>query len=276
MFDFVFDGGMWFRILLYVAVLAGIQLVVRDYIGRVVEKAVRSNKYKSKSEERQREKTLTGLFRTALTVAIWLIGVILILNEFNVNLAALATGAGLIGIVIGFGAQSTVKDFLSGIFIILENQYRVGDVVTIAGHSGLVESVSIRMTKLRDLDGSVYYVPNGEINTVQNMTMEYSGVVIDVGISYDADVRKAEKIINEVGQEMAEDEEWKDRIIEPIAFLRLNSFGDSSVNLKAVGKTATLEQWNVAGEYRTRLKQAFDKQGIEIPFPQRVIHNAKK
>ncbi len=276
MFDLVFDGGMWFRILLYVAVLAGIQLVVRDYIGRVVEKAVRSNKYKSKSEERQREKTLTGLFRTALTVAIWLIGVILILNEFNVNLAALATGAGLIGIVIGFGAQSTVKDFLSGIFIILENQYRVGDVVTIAGHSGLVESVSIRMTKLRDLDGSVYYVPNGEINTVQNMTMEYSGVVIDVGISYDADVRKAEKIINEVGQEMAEDEEWKDRIIEPIAFLRLNSFGDSSVNLKAVGKTATLEQWNVAGEYRTRLKQAFDKQGIEIPFPQRVIHNAKK
>ncbi len=276
MFDFVFDGGMWFRILLYVAVLAGIQLVVRDYIGRVVEKAVRSNKYKSKSEERQREKTLTGLFRTALTVAIWLIGVILILNEFNVNLAALATGAGLIGIVIGFGAQSTVKDFLSGIFIILENQYRVGDVVTIAGHSGLVESVSIRMTKLRDLDGSVYYVPNGEINTVQNMTMEYSGVVIDVGISYDADVRKAEKIINEVGQEMAEDEEWKDRIIEPIAYLRLNSFGDSSVNLKAVGKTATLEQWNVAGEYRTRLKQAFDKQGIEIPFPQRVIHNAKK
>lgn len=275
MWELITDGGIWFRILLYVAVLGVIQFVVRDYIGRVVEKAVRGKKYKNAKEERQREQTLTGLFRTALTIAIWFIGSILILNEFEVNLAALATGAGLVGIVIGFGAQSTVKDFLSGIFIILENQYRVGDVVSIGGHAGIVEQVTIRTTKLRDLDGSVYFIPNGEVNTVQNMTLEYSGLIIDVGVSYDTDIDKAKDVMNKVGQELADDPDWKDRIIEPVEYLRLDSFGDSSVNLKAVGKTIPIEQWNVAGEYRTRLKKAFEKNGIEIPFPQRVVHQAK-
>ncbi len=275
MWELITDGGIWFRILLYVVVLGVIQFVVRDYIGRVVEKAVRGKKYKNAKEERQREQTLTGLFRTALTIAIWFIGSILILNEFEVNLAALATGAGLIGIVIGFGAQSTVKDFLSGIFIILENQYRVGDVVSIGGHAGIVEQVTIRTTKLRDLDGSVYFIPNGEVNTVQNMTLEYSGLIIDVGVSYDTDIDKAKDVMNKVGQDLADDPDWKDRIIEPVEYLRLDSFGDSSVNLKAVGKTIPIEQWNVAGEYRTRLKKAFEKNGIEIPFPQRVVRQAK-
>lgn len=280
MLDFLF-GSAFFdnrltRIILAIAVLAIIQMVVNHFIGRLVEKAVRGHHYKSAREEKQREDTLIGLFRTALTVILWIIGIIFILQEFGVNLAALATGAGLIGIVVGFGAQSMIKDFLSGMFIILENQYRVGDVVTIGGHSGLVENVTIRMTKLRDLDGSVYFVPNGEITTVRNMTLEYSGVIIEVGISYDSDVEQAKKLIDQVGRDMAEDADWKDRIIEPITFLRLDSFGDSSVNLMAVGKTVPIEQWNVAGEYRTRLKRAFDKNGVEIPFPQRVVHYAKE
>lgn len=274
--DFLFDTGMLARVLVVILVLAGVQFVVRRYIGRVVHRVVSSHHYKSTHEERQREETLTGLFRTALTVLLWLIGIIFVLQELGVDLAAIVTGAGLLGIVVGIGAQSAIKNFLSGMSIILENQYRVGDVVTLCGHSGIVEHVTIRVTKLRDLDGSVYFIPNGEITTVSNMTMEYSGVLIEVGVSYDTDIRKAEKVINEVGKEMAEDQEWKDRIIEPIAFLRLNSFGDSSVNLRALGKTVPMEQWNVAGEYRTRLMNAFSKNDIEIPFPQRVIHTAKE
>lgn len=276
MLDFLFDTGMLARVLVVILVLAGVQFVVRRYIGRVVHRVVSSHHYKSTHEERQREETLTGLFRTALTVLLWLIGIIFVLQELGVDLAAIVTGAGLLGIVVGIGAQSAIKNFLSGMSIILENQYRVGDVVTLCGHSGIVEHVTIRVTKLRDLDGSVYFIPNGEITTVSNMTMEYSGVLIEVGVSYDTDIRKAEKVINEVGKEMAEDQEWKDRIIEPIAFLRLNSFGDSSVNLRALGKTVPMEQWNVAGEYRTRLMNAFSKNDIEIPFPQRVIHTAKE
>ncbi len=279
MFDFLFGGGVFdsrfSHILLVVAVLFVVQYIARRAVGRIVEKVIKGHKYHSVEEERQREETLTSLFQTTITVAIWVVGVFIILGIFGVNLAALATGAGLVGIVVGFGIQSTVKDFLTGVFIILENQYGIGDVVTIGGQSGLVEQVTLRTTKLRDLDNSVYFVPNGEITTVKNMTLDYSGAIIDVCISYDSDIDKAKELINTIGQEMAEDPEWKDRILEPIAYLRLDSFGEYGVNLKAVGKVAPIEQWNIAGEFRTRLKKAFHKNDIEIPLPQRVIHNAR-
>lgn len=274
-----FNTGLFMQhvihILFIVAVLFLVRFVINHFIGRVVERIVLSHHYKTKREEKLREATLTDMFKTVSAVVTWTIVVIIALQELGVNLAALATGAGLIGIVLGFGAQSMIKDFLSGAFIITENQYRIGDVVTVGDHSGLVEQITIRMTKLRDLDGSVYFIPNGEIKTVKNMTLDYSGVVIDVGVSYETDVRKAEEIINDVGKELAEDEEWRSRIIEPITFLRLDSFGESGVNLKAVGKTVPMEQWDVASEYRIRLKKAFEKHGVEIPLPQRVIHQKK-
>ena len=263
------------HVLFVIIILLIVRFTVNHFIGRVVDRIVLGHRYKTKREEKLRERTLTDMFKTVTAVVTWGVVVIVVLQELGVNLAALATGAGLIGIVIGFGAQSMIKDFLGGAFIIAENQYRIGDVVTVGGHSGIVEQITIRMTKLRDLDGSVYFIPNGEISSVRNMTMEYSGVVIDVGVSYDTDVSKAEDVINEVGKELAEDSEWESRSIEPITFLRLDSFGDSSVNLKAVGKTTPLEQWNIASEYRKRLKKAFEKHGIEIPFPQRVIHQHK-
>lgn len=273
-FSFNFDHGI-VHIAFVIATLYVARLVVNHFIGRVIERIVMSHRYKTKREEKLREQTLENMFKTATAVTLWVVIAIVVLQEIGVNLAALATGAGLIGIVVGFGAQSMIKDFLSGTFIIAENQYRIGDVVTVGGHSGLVEQITIRMTKLRDLDGSVYFIPNGEITSVRNMSLEYSGVIIDVGVSYDTDVSKAEQIINEVGQGLADDDDWRSRIIEPITFLRLDSFGESSVNLKAVGKTTPLEQWNVASEYRMRLKKAFEKHNIEIPFPQRVIHQNK-
>lgn len=272
-------GGLanhqFIRVVLIIAALLVIQFIVRRVIDQVVSRAISSHHYLSKREQQQRLETLTSLFKAATTVIVWVIAIIVILQELGVNLAALATGAGLIGIVVGFGAQSMIKDFLSGMFIILENQYRIGDVVTIAGHSGVVEHVSIRMTKLRDLDGSVYFVPNGEITTVQNMTLEFSNVVIDVSVSYETDVSLAEKIINEVGEKLAEDPDWQDRIIEPVKFLRVDKFGESGVYLKALGKVNPAEQWGVAGEYRKRLMLAFEAKGIEIPLPQRVIHDEK-
>lgn len=275
-FDLSILDNVFARIVLVLVGVFVIRMIVNKFLGRIIERIIQSHHYKSKHEERQREDTLTAIFRTVVTVVLLIIAAILILQEFGVNIAAIATGAGLLGIVVGFGAQSMIKDFLSGLFIILENQYRIGDVVTVGGHSGIVEHVSIRMTKLRDLDGSVYFVPNGEITTVQNMTLEYSGVIVDVGVSYDTDLGEAERVINEVGQELAKDPEWEDRIIEPIEFLRVDSFGDSSVNLKAIGKVTPIEQWNVASEYRKRLKKAFERAKIEIPFPQRVIHTPSK
>lgn len=256
------------HVLFVLLMLLIVRFTVNHFIGRVVERIVMSHHYKTKREEKLREATLVDMFKTVTSVVMWTIVVIVILQEIGVNLAALATGAGLIGVVVGFGAQSMIRDFLSGAFIITENQYRIGDVVTVGDRSGLVEQITIRMTKLRDLDGSVHFIPNGEIKSVKNMTLDYSGVVIDVGVSYDADVDVAREIINKVGKELADDEKWRRSIIEPISFLRLDSFGDSSVNLKAAGKTTPLEQWNVASEYRIRLKKAFEDVGVEMPLSQ--------
>ncbi|MFZ2545376.1 MAG: mechanosensitive ion channel family protein [Candidatus Saccharimonadales bacterium] len=272
------DGSWGLKIVRIAIIIAGIliiQTVVHRTIGRVIAQAVKGEHFVSNREELLREKTLKALLTTAVTVVLWVIGSIVILQELSVNIAALATGAGLIGVLVGFGAQSLIKDFLNGVLIILENQYKIGDIITINDRSGIVEDITIRVTRIRDLDGSVYFVPNGEITTVRNMTLEFSSVLVEVGIGYNNDVNEAEKVINEVGQSMAEDDHWKDSIIEPIKFLQLDSFGSSRVNLKAVGRVKPATQWDVATEFRRRLKKAFEKHGIDIPLPQRVLHDAK-
>ena len=249
-----------------------IQWIINRYIGRIITKVVKSHKYESRKVERQREQTLISILRTASAVVIWVIALLLILAALNVNIAALATGAGLIGVVVGFGAQNTIKDFLAGLFIIAENQYRVGDIITISGRSGVVESISIRITRLRDLDGQLHIVPNGQIDVVTNMTFEFANANVDVGVSYDSDIDKVARIVNDVGKKMAGDKDWEKSIIEPIEFLRVDNFGDSAITIKALGRVVPGMQWDVTGEFRRRLKIAFDQNGIEIPFPQRVLH----
>jgi moderate conductance mechanosensitive channel len=226
--------------------------------------------------EEKREKTLIDIIGTALKLGIWLMAGLMILQEVGVNIAPLLAGAGVAGIALGFGAQSLVQDAFRGLFIIFENQYRVGDVVQINGDlAGVVEKITLRATVLRDLDGYVHHVSNGNIQTATNMTMEFANVNIDIGVSYDSDLEEVEKVINQVGETMAEEEEWKHAIITPPAFLRLDEFDDSSLQIKILGKTTADMRWSVAGEYRRRLKEAFDKHDIEIPFPQMVIHDKR-
>lgn len=262
-----------------VAIVFMLQLVARATIGRIVRRTVRSHRYDTKLDEEKREETLVKIFRTALAVVLWTIAVIVILMQLDVNIAALATGAGLIGIVVGFGAQTTIKDFLAGIFIIMENQYRVGDIVVLnfGGDKvdGIVEDITIRITRLRDLDGNLHIVANGSVSVVTNLTFKYANVNVDVGVSYDADVDKVEKVINDVGQKMTEDEDWKQHIFEPIQFLRVDAFEDSAVRIKALGKVEPASQWDIAGEFRRRIKKAFEKNGIVIPYQQVVIHQEK-
>lgn len=251
------------------------QRLSHNFITKIIRQTVRSHKYESKREEEQREETLVSVFDTAISVILWILGIILILSQLGFNIAALATGAGLVGIIIGFGAQSTIKDFLKGFFIILENQYRVGDIVTLNGFSGVVEALTIRITRLRDLDGYTHIIPNGDITVVTNMSFGFSNVNIDIGVSYDSNISKVEKVINKVGAELAEDEEWKTLFIEPITFLRVDAFADSAVMIKALGKVIPGKQWDIAGEFRRRIKKEFEKEKIVIPFQQIVIHQAK-
>ncbi len=256
-----------------------LQIISGRFVGRIVKHAVRGHRYKSALDEKKREDTLTKIFQTASAAVIWLVGAIVILSQLHINIAALATGAGLIGLIIGIGAQSAISDFLAGIFIIAENQYRVGDIVSLraAGQdiSGVVEDITIRVTRLRDLDGKLHTVRNGLTDSVTNFTFNYANVNVDIGVAYESDIDTVERVINEVGATMAKEEAWEARIIEPVAFLRVDGFEDSAVRIKALGKVEPAAQWDVAGEFRRRIKKAFEKNGVTIPFPQVVVHKDK-
>ncbi len=268
------------RICLTVLGVLIVQLVLRQTIGHIVERAVRGHRYHSHLDEEKRERTLTTIFRTASAVVVWAIGTIIILSQMHVNITALITGAGLLGVIFGIGAQSAISDFLSGMFIIAENQYRVGDIVTLTASgkeiSGVVDDITIRITKLRDLDGNLHTVRNGLTTIVTNRTFGYANVNIDISVAYSSDVDTVERVINEVGAAMAKDERWAEHIKEPIAFLRVDGFEASAVRIKALGKVEPAMQWDVAGEFRRRIKKAFEKESIVIPFQQVVIHDSKK
>jgi small conductance mechanosensitive channel len=245
------------------------------FVDRIVRKIIVSDHFLSKEAERKREDTLISIFANVLKIIIWIIALMMILAEFGVNIGPIIAGAGIVGLAIGFGAQNLIKNFISGFFIILENQYRVVDVVCLDNTCGLVEDITLRMTVLRDLDGTVHHIPNGEVVKASNKSKIFSRVNLDIGISYDSNLEKVIKVVNKVGQGLAKDPNWKDAIIEPPQFLRVNDFGDSAIEIKILGDTKPLKQWDVMGELRKRLKIAFDKAGIEIPFPQRVIHQKK-
>lgn len=252
--------------------------VLHKIVYRTVEKtvrvAVRGKHHISTNAEVQREDTLIQILTTTLRIAIIITAVIMILPEFNIQIGPIIAAAGVVGLALGFGGQYLIRDLISGMFIILENQYRIGDVIDIDGTDGVVEEISMRKTTLRDLDGTIHHVPHGEIKKVSNLTKDFSRVNLDLGISYNAELEKVIRVINTVGNSMAEDSEWSAAIIKAPQFLRVNDFADSSVVVKIVGETQPLKQWAVAGELRKRLKIAFDKEGIEIPFPQMVLHQA--
>ncbi len=249
---------------------------VMVFLRRIIRGAIKADRFKTSKDEKQREDTLISTVSAGLHVSIWVLALLLLLSELGVNIAPLIAGAGIAGLAIGFGAQSLVKDFLSGMFILAENQYRVGDVVELNGLvSGTVERVTLRETVLRDLDGKVHHMSNGEVTLATNMTMEYSKVNLNIGVGYNTDIEKLEKLVNDIGIKLSEEADWQDYIIEAPRFLRINDFAESAIEIKIVGRTAPSKQWSVTGELRKRLKIAFDKNGIEIPFPQRVLHQSK-
>jgi len=224
------------------------------------------------NELEKRAKTLTGLLNATISVVIYSGAAMMIITELGIAIGPLLAGAGIAGVAIGFGAQSLVKDVISGFFMLLENQIRVGDVVQVAGIAGLVETVNLRTTRLRDLEGKVHIIPNGIIDVASNFTMDWSRAVLTIGVAYKEDVDQVIDILEEVGVELCEDPKWGNFILEPMSLLGLDSFGDSSVNIKLFFKTVPLKQWDIARQYRKRVKKAFDEKGIEIPFPHRTLY----
>ncbi len=245
---------------------------------RIIIKAVRiavvRDSSMSEDSEKKREDTLISIFNGALKIIMLVVAVLMILEEVGIAIAPILAGAGIVGLAFGFGGQYLIRDIISGLFIILENQYRIGDVVNIDNTGGLVEDISIRMTTLRDLDGTVHHIPHGEIKKVSNLSKNFARVNLNIGIAYASDLEHVIDVINRTGNELAEDPDFKVSIISPPKFLRVDEFADSAIIVKILGDTLPLKQWEISGEFRKRIKIAFDKEGIEIPFPQRVIHQA--
>ncbi len=223
-------------------------------------------------ETQKRAKTITGLLNTTVTVLIYTAAAMMVVTELGIAIGPLLAGAGIAGLAIGFGAQSLVKDVITGFFILLEDQIRVGDVVEIAGKGGLVEAVNLRTTRLRDVEGKVYIIPNGVIDVVSNFTKDWSRALIEIGVAYKEDVDHVISVLEEVGESLRMDPAWKDSILEPMTVQGLDSFGDSSVNIRMFFKTVPLKQWDVAREFKRRVKKIFDEKGIEIPFPHVTLY----
>lgn len=220
----------------------------------------------------KRIRTLMNVLWTIVVGLIWFVATLTALGQIGVNVGPILAGAGVLGLAVGFGAQNLVKDLVSGFFLILENQVRVGDVAIINGTGGLVEAITFRTIVLRD-DGAVVHVfPNGSINTLANMTKDWSAYVIDMGVAYQEDTDRVVEVMRRVGEELRADPGYGSLMIEPIEIFGVDAFADSAVKIKARLKTLPLQQWNIGREYRRRLKKAFDAERIEIPFPHRTLH----
>jgi small-conductance mechanosensitive channel len=194
------------------------------------------------------------------------------LRELGFDVGPILAGAGVVGLAVGFGAQNLVRDMITGLFMLIENQVRVSDVAIINGTGGLVEEVNLRTTVLRSLDGTVHVFPNGTINTLSNMTREYSYHVFDLGVAYKEDVDRVMEVITDVGRELEAAEPYSEYIIQPLEILGVDKFGDSEVVIKGRIKTQPIQQWAVGREFNRRIKRRFDEEGIEIPFPHRSLY----
>ena len=267
------EVGAWavtsgLQILLVIIVL----VITSRAIHLAVNRGIRRMVHKDDPELQKRADTLRSVINSTVSVLVFGIGLVIVLGQLGISIGPILAAAGVLGLAVGFGAQSLVQDVIAGFFILLEDQIRVGDVVEIAGKGGLVERVNLRMVILRDLAGNVHYVRNGQINIVTNMTKEFSRYVFDIGVAYREDVDEVIRVIREVDEDMRRDPEYTETILEPIEILGLDRFADSAVIVRARTKTKPIMQWAVGREFNRRLKQAFDRHGIEIPFPHRTLY----
>ena len=278
MVDWLLSHGTRIGVLLLLALVAS--WVARRVVPRAVKLALARERVDQIEEVEEaiaveelakRASTLATVIVRSIEVVAFTLAAIIALGEAGFQLGPLIAGAGVVGLAVGFGAQSLVRDVLGGLFILLENQYAEGDVVNIAGIGGTVSAVNLRRTVLRDIDGIVHTIPNGEVGISSNLTRSFARVNLDVSVGYGEDLDRVREVIDAVGAELAADPGWAEKILEPPAVLRVNALGESGIDLKVLGTVRPMKQWEVAGELRKRIKQAFDREGIEIPFPHRVV-----
>ena len=259
--------------LVTIILVAGGALVAWELLSTLVERYLEERDEDGEIVSRgARIRTFLPLLRNVVRIVLLVLVVLIVLSEMGVNIGPLLAGAGIIGLAVSFGAQSLVKDVITGFFILLEDTMSVGDVVDLGGHTGLVEGMTIRSVRLRDLEGTVHTVPFGEVASVRNMTKDFSYAFMEVGVAYRENVDDVVRVLGEIGEGMQADEEFGPLILEPLEVLGLDSFGASSVNIRVRLKTLPIKQWAVRREFQRRMKRAFDERGIEIPFPHQTVY----
>ena len=269
--DWFMDTGI--RVIVIVAVAIILFIVCRMVIPSIMKRTVAHRMTgESEGEIKKRADTLSSILVRIAGIIIAVIAVITILPEFGVNIATLIAGIGIGGLAIAFAAQNLVRDYISGFFVILEDQYRIGDVVSVSGASGAVEEIALRRTVLRDVDGNVHSIPNGKIDVSTNMTRKFSRVNLNISVGYGENLKSVIDVANKVCLEMAEDPQWKDDFISTPSVLRVDKLGDSGIDIKILGDTKPSRQWALMGELRLRLKDTFDNEGIEIPWPHTKVY----
>jgi small conductance mechanosensitive channel len=261
------------KILIYVIGIILLRLLIVFVGGRISRMVAADDEHGTGKDRELRARTLVSVFQTTATAVVALVGLSMILQEFGISLTAFLGIAAIATVAVGFAAQSIVKDYFHGFLILLENQYAVDDVIRIAGIAGMVERITLRMTVLRDLEGVVHFVPNGQITAVSNMTHGWSRALFDIGVSYREDVDRVMGVLVEIGKEMRRDPKYSRLILADPEMLGVDAFGDSAVIIKFFIKTYPLQQWTIKREFNRRMKRRFDELGIEIPFPHRTIYH---
>ena len=249
-----------------IAILVAVILINRigkKFIEKTVRRAIKNIDH---GAEKKREDTLISIFNGVLRIVLWLVALMTILPELGIEVGPVLAGAGILGVALGFGAQWMIRDFLAGLSIILEDQYRVGDVVCLDKICGGVEEITLRKTVMRDLDGKVYHIPNSSFKVAANLTKDYSRAHMNVSVAYKEDLDRVMELINKVGQDMAKESPWKDYILKPIqvAGPGPDKFGDSGIEIKVLGETQPLKQWDTLKEFRRRLKIAFESSSFPV------------
>ncbi len=254
--------------------LIGIRLlnIIVSRTKKMMSRQIEKNPHIDTDEGEKRVETLAGIVHSLLKITLLTIVFMLILRAIGVDIGPLLAGAGVIGLAVSFGSRELVTDFIAGFFLLLENHVRAGDVAIVNGTGGLVERVGLRTIVLRDVGGVVHVFQNGKINSLSNMTKEWSAMVFNIGVAYKEDVDHVMQVMQEVGDELSNDPEWRDQIIDTIEINGVDDFAASSIVIRARYRTKPLKQWGVGREYRRRLKKRFDELDIEIPFPHQTVY----
>lgn len=261
--EWVFGSGLRIAV---IAILAYVMIRIIAATARRLEDELARQETPDMIERLKRARTLSHLVQKALTAIIVVIAALMMLHELRVDITPILTSAGILGLAVGFGAQTLVKDLIAGFFLTFENQVRVGDVATINGTGGLVEEINLRTIVLRDINGAVHVFPNGSIERLSNLTKDFSYYVIDIGVRYNEDPDEVADVLRHIGREMQADPRFGPNILEPLEVLGVDAFGESQVTLKIRIKTQPQKQWEVGREMRRRIKKAAAAKGIEIPF----------